>query len=860
MSVIPINEEFIPIKAYLRADCNSQKFKYSETNQDLVTPEMFWDVSDGVYLDYTKIKNRSIQVSSGISAKAGRRTLHDSLCDDWINHNIYHLNSSKLFVIEGYAGCGKTTFINHFIRFHQGFDNCFSIDVGSKWSYSEEPFMFFNESLNGFCRLVGRVMAKSHRVSEKIWNCFFELGNDDGDDDDSNKLGAEITNAVLGLKKVKKQSKPSDLRNNMREYLYDQYSRSSPADYVDEDNAGNIWHSIGRTQAIVTLMILLKCAECLICKSSPNKFSFVFDDLDIMTNPAIPAENVFLFWGVIQRYKDFRDAYYRRMHRELPHITIYIAVRKVLFTHITSYLPHLEMNHPYDSSCAATCDISNLYSSQDILGHRISYWASRVDDPFILGQFLQIKELISVQSSEPPIGKDDFDLDYLPRHSMNLDAFVNHNYRAFSNVLSTLLDSPQFSKILMNDYRNSQSTQWQKVATLVFSVSLLYRNGEVWSTMGFGCTDFNLVDYPTTLGRLLLNYLYAARQGQNLHQYIADRTGVLTNANVSLRSLVNDLCKVNFLTVDINLGSNELDELYQSATAQTEDLIITRLADMCARTSKTASAYGYDVEDDELWRRPLYFTGGLRLKHTAASNNELKDHFKKRLETGTDSQIMFSITDEGFILICDVVASFEFYSARYCHINSAKPLHQAISKEEINNLIRPVFEAVQRCCERNILFKDQYLMQYQVSLDQYLQCPFHPRTKPRFVEKRAKQKKLSTSSFRPQLHIIRVIYTHIAYFNEIKNSFSHYGDMIPLCECLTEWIAAYLALYKQYFYDLLKNTVCRSDNNVFVKLNSLKNEQLKQYAPGGRRINIDICHRMWRSRRKKQHLKENHID
>ena len=846
MAVIQINKEFVPIKAYLRADCNSQQFKFSDTDQDLVTPEMFWDVSDGIYLDYSKIGNRSIQVSKGISADTGRRTLYNSNCDEWIDHYIYHLESSKLFVIEGYAGCGKTTFINHFIRFYQGFDNCFHIDVGEKWSYSEEPFIFFNESLNGFDRLVDKVMSKSNRVKEKIWKNFFDLGSDE----DINILGSEVINAVLGLKKVKSQSKPGDLRNNMHEYLFDQYSRSSPADYEGTGSEESIWHSVGRTQAIVTLMVLLKCAEYSLGKSSSNKFSFIFDDLDIMTDPAIPAENVFLFWGVIHRYKAFRDKYYRRTRCELPNFTIYVAVRKVLYTHITSRLPHLEMYHTYDSSCAATCDISNLYSSQDILGHRISYWSNRVNDRFIVGQFSQIKELISIQSSEPPSGKNDFDLDYLPRRCINLDAFVNHNYRAFSNVLSILLDSPQYARMLMSDYQSTHSTQWQKVATLVFSLSLLYRNGEVWSAMGFGCTDFNLVDYPTTLGRLLLNYLYAARQGQNLHRYLTDRSGILTNANVSLKSLINDICKVNFLTIDTNLSPDELDEHYQSTIAQTEDLIIVRLADMCARTFKSvSSAYGYDAEEDELWRRPLYFTGGLKLNHTAASHDELKEHFKKSLETDAGNQIMFSITDEGFILINDVVASFEFYSARYCDIRSAKPLHQATSKKELDALICPVFEAIQRCCERNIFFKDQYLMQYQVNLDQYLQCPFHPRTKPHFNDASATRKKLVSSSFRPQLHIVRVIYTHIAYFNEIKKLFAKSEDMIPLCECLTDWIAEYLSLYKQYFYDLLKDTICNYDNYVYTMLNALKDKQLQQYAPGGMRKNIDICKRS--SRRKK---------
>ena len=169
MAVIPINKSNTLLKAYLRADPNSQLFRYSYSSEDFVTPEMFWDISGGIYLDYSQIDNRSIQVSRGISANAGRQTLYNTDCDKWIYENIYFPQSSKLFVIEGYAGCGKTTFISHLIRFHHDPDNYSHIDVGQKWAYSEEPFMFFNESLNGFDCLVDNIMAKSRWTREKIW-------------------------------------------------------------------------------------------------------------------------------------------------------------------------------------------------------------------------------------------------------------------------------------------------------------------------------------------------------------------------------------------------------------------------------------------------------------------------------------------------------------------------------------------------------------------------------------------------------------------------------------------------------------------------------------------------------------------
>lgn len=269
-------------------------------------------------------------------------------------------------------------------------------------------------------------------------------------------------------------------------------------------------------------------------------------------------------------------------------------------------------------------------------------------------------------------------------------------------------------------------------------------------------------------------------------------------------------------------------------------MIVERLADMCARNpgSRYTRAYGYNSEDDELWRRPLYFVGGVKLSHTAASDEELKTYFENCLTKNNANKLLFSITDEGFILIHDIVASFEFYSARYCKNTLEKPLHQAMSVAEINVLIQSVYNAIDLCCERHSLFMNQYMAQYKLSVNDYLKQTFHPRTKPRFNE----HDKMLRSSFRPQLHIVRVIYLHIAYFNAIKEliSFSLLPEKNELCECLSGWIKQYLDLYERNFYELLDSIICKSDNNVFRDLKRLLEEQMKHYGINGDYKNINI--------------------
>ena len=846
MAIINIKKDNIPLKAYLRADPHSQHFKFKETYGELVTHDMFWGTPanpKSIYLDYSEIDSRSIQISEGISSNTVSWEIAQSQCDEWIDENIYHPSASKLFVIEGYAGCGKTTFINHLIRTYKGLENYILIDIGRSWSYPQEPYMFFNETRGTLDRLIDRVLKKPMKKTRRIWDMFFDMTRDlDVNNED-------VVPIIRHIRRIKENSKSKRFKDNVLEYLQDRFSDWQPQHLQD---GPIVWHSRGQTQLIIMLIFLLKSVELAVENKEdpvPQTFSLIFDNLDIITNPAIPAENVLLLCDVINRYIDFKAAYYARTNHHLPNFLTLITVRKVLFTHITSHLPDLEMGISYDMGHVMTIDISNLYSSQSILSHRISYWLDHMDDQKTIEKLSQIKKLVSVQGSNSTIYDENMS-DYGPRSLINLDKLVNHNYRAFSNVLSALLEDPDYNNILMRDYRSPSTENWQKVASLVFSLSLLYRNKSVWTHMGFGCNNFSLVDYPSTLNRLILNYLYAAKQGQDLREFSVDRPDILTNANVSMTDLLDAFRNVKFLPVEAELTEEDLDEKYRSSPLETADLVLERLANMCARMpSSSVDSYGYDADDDELWRRPLYFTGGLQLEHTAATHRELQEYFNRCLEEkNTANQITFSITDEGFTLISDIVADFEFYSARYCHISSPnsplpspKPLHQTVSAQDIDFLIKPVYEAVKRCCQRNLVLKEQYTERYQMSLDEYLTQYFHPRTKPR-VDRRVSRERLDEKSFRPQLHIVRVIYAHIWYFSQVKDFFakSELPKKITMCKHLTQWIADYLQLYDTYFRELLEGTICKADNNVYNDLIKLKDLQMQQYALEGGGKNISI--------------------
>lgn len=844
MAVHNIKKEEIPLKAYLRADSYSQHYKFVDDfggEQGLVTDEMFWGNCSGdkIYVDYTEIPERSIEVTEGISPKKVTLILRNEDCDNWLFTNIIKLSQTKLFVIQGYAGCGKTTFMNKLLR-EQNNQEFFYIDIGRDWTYQQEPYMFFNETLSAFDRYVEQIVKKP-KIREKIWNKFIELGTDL----EIKYLDLELPNIIPKFIQIRKNSTWNKLRINIHNYLNENYNDKLLRNQDAKQKNNKIQHNYGQVQTIVSLLVLMICAKFLVNENNDfrkQSYNLIFDNLDIITNPAIPAENVIMLWGLVQKYTDYKNKFKNTTQKKLPNIGVYITVRKVLYSHITAHLQDLEMLAHLSPYLINICDISELYISKDIMCNRIKYWTNHSGKKEVVDKLEKLGEMLKIhENSDFLENRHNEDKRFL-NTTINLDAFFNHNYRAFANVFSAFLENNKFSKIVLQDFnKNSTSKSWQKVATLTFEISLLYKMQRVWNKMGFGCNDFDMIDYPTTLNRLILNYLFIAKYGHELRRKGSERSDLSKNDYLSLKDIVDIFEKVKFITVESRMNEKQIEEKYEMALEKhTQNLVIERLAEMCARNpgSYHVDAYGYDSEDDELWRRPMYFIGGVKLNHTATSDKELKTYFENCLKNEKADQILFSITDEGFVLIQDIVASFEFYSARYCTNNLIKPLHQASTANEVENLIKPVYKAISLCCKRHRIFMKQYKKNYEISTEKYLNLKFHPRTIPRFD----KDDVLRRYSFRPQLHIVRVIYYHINYFNEIKKEWSVLGDSETneLCKCIAVWMERYLELYKEYFYDSVKNTVCNPDNTVYNDLHDLIRTQMMQYGIRGKNMNIDI--------------------
>ena len=849
MANIHISRDDVPLKAYLRADPYSQIFQFNDNDKYFVTEEMFWgdneDKCNRLYLNYYDIKNKSIEVSEGITESSSKQVLNNSDCEEWIESNILNNNITRLYVIQGYAGCGKTTFINHIMKNRSTCFKDYYVNVGRIWSYPSEPYMFYTESANELHDILEDI-SKLEDKREKIWEVFVDLGLNQC----SRDLDPSVNALINTCNELKKICAWEDLVGRIYQYVDENYSERN----IESTRT----HNIGRTPTIVSFLLLMICAISIVENNAQQVTSaIIFDNLDVITNPAIPAENVLNLWGVIDHYIRFKQMIESETDYVLPNFQILITVRKVLYSHIVSHLPGLEMSMDLNSVNINVCDISNLYPSQDILFHRLVYWEKNCDS-LVKEKLDRLKEITSIHDNNSTLQEGLNDNDFDLKTNINIDAFLNHNYRAFSNIHAALIDTDKYYKIVVRDFGESSSSKdWQKVATIIYLISFIYRKEKIWSSLGFGCNNFDTIDYPTTLNRLILNYLFLAKRGNDVCLYTDKNIeDIPEDSYVSLEDLLKTLNKAVFFTAKTKEALPKLKDKYQKKKgSNSEELILNRLADMCARNPMEihSKISGYNSDDDELWRRPLYFIGGVKLYHTASSSQELKDYFLDAIRSNKTNQILFSITDEGFILIRDIVASFEFYSARYCDEELVKPLHQVENKDEIDNLIRPVFYAIRRCCARNLVFEEQYSDVYNLkSRDEYLSRFFHPRTNPQYKTKH-NYYELENYSFRPQLHIVRVIYNHIFYFDSIKEmlSLSDNPSRNEMCKCLTEWIESYLNLYSKYFYNRQEGTICKPDNTVCKELRKLLKKQ-KEYYSSDNYTNIQIRKQKKEKRKKKK--------
>lgn len=814
----------------LRADFCSQRIAVPNNIgelTELVTENQFWgneSLQGGLYYDYKNISNRGWTVAqSGWNdfSQDKKQQMDSNNTERWIERNTICENDSTITIIQGYAGCGKTIFVNSLIRrladnkrvrvvyqdVYIDYDNNSSEDGYLALSIRNH---IITHLTNCLCR------ADGLELYEKYREMITEYGKDYGASF-SDVLSILREDGIISslAKSIYESRDNTELANEKINAFTRQFiaatkvlSGAIKIEYINNKKKRSSFCSllgVSGEHIKVLLEYYAVLHYLLLCTMHEGEDSgsvvIVYDNLDIIDNPS----HVAIFIEKIQKILSKINTIFKNTTYRVPAINVIVAVRKVTYSLLgsTTEVEHSAFNP--NNVKPAFLDISNLYSSVAVLKHKAKFLLDNLDN--IIPPQYQRNEIKSFLNA----------LDKIPEktlNSINLSELFNHNIRACANILEYAMKHSV--DIIPRDISPQKMTQRCTNAIWIHSICAVLHERDVWKELGYNTESGSIEYYPAALSRLILTLLYNKRRGYS------KKLDGYDSVEVSFDEIVHEFETLPFEHhPQSNLSRTHIQKEIVEAYSlhKTRELIINVISEMLKRNTKSDSINPKD--EMELWRRPLYFSkNAFPLTDTAGNDNirrELRNQLSQIDNQNTDFTF-FCITDEGYEFIDNIVTNFEFFSIRYNGVK-AKPLCYETDPDNLNSLIETVYKQVEACIKDHLWLKDFYIRRYGKSgnkrsdehykkdLIEYLSKEFHPKT----------------DNFKSQMHIVRTIFDHIYAINDYRDYLisEQSENYKALNSILVYWIGLYLELYRTYFYGLLSEVPDVSFNETFLDLKYL---------------------------------------
>lgn len=806
----------------LRADPYSQKIDIVDENgnsKSLVNKQQFWgnkSTTEVLYYDYKDQANHGWSVQrDGWNDYSQDKSQHlnPEETGRWVDTKVFCDNMSTLSVIQGYAGCGKTIFVNSLLQEH--------FSTKNNISYNDVYVDYDNNAAeNGYLPSA----IRNHIITQiiecllkddgwEIYNIFIDLLNKYSvrsasfsdflgmfrKDGQISKLAQQLhTNRENHIKissietdfRMQFISGSMAISGALKGKLYykgdiDVYDLVS----IDEQ------HIRALLESYLLIDFILLFAINMVRKQSTG--IVFYDNLDIIDNP----QHIAFFINKLQEVLYKIAHIFNKVYDTVPVFNVILAVRKITFALVSSFVEVRDPERGFDAIHVNFLDISNLYSSTKLLKHKAIFLTKHLDD-FIPSKYnrTEVSDFLNALIQIPEKVLDEICLPDL----------FNHNIRACANILERAMQHS--SHIIPKKSDISKMSDKCNSAIWIHNICSVLNENEIWSNMGYNTTDSSIVHYPTTLSRLILTYLY------NQRREFRNGTSGFETTEVSFKEIIEMFEKLPFSSFPNNHRNipEETERNYSKESSRNK--IISALSYMLKRN--TASDGINPKNEMELWRRPIYFTkNAFSLTDKSGYDNvqnELSQQIK-RFDQPDASITDFCITDEGYTFIEKIATNFEFYSVRY-NGKYARPLCYLTDINMMDKIINNVYLQVKKCIQNHDWFMEYYIkkygksqnnpnsLEYKNDLNQYFSQMFHPRTEGN----------------KPQLHIVRTIYDHIYYLNDYRDYLieTNHVQLNELNKCLVKWIGKYLDLYGSNLYELLNNTV-GSFNEVFLDLKYL---------------------------------------
>lgn len=776
----------------LRADSHSQE---NENNTKvLISNEQFWgnDRIEGLYYDYQAEENKSGYTVSCEGWNDYRETekMNIEQTNDWIDDNIFKNNKNNICIIQGYAGCGKTTFVHNILRkiyeknIYLGYYNFY---IGYVKNASEEWFI-------PSCILLKIISQITTYLQEddgmEIYDKFVELF----------RLDLSLLSPILDFHFASIFNSKNDASlYECAKRLYDNRNASNKDCYINEFRVQfkcsyqakvGLANNNGITNMLEILLFIdyiLRCSVYLV-RNQQEKINqiVVYDNLDIIENHQFIADFIDTLRSVLSNYISFR----KNLDLQLPIFKAIVSVRKITYASISKFVEVSSIETNGEFVDVEFLDISNLYLPSNILKHKAKILVKNIDE-YVPDTVENRNSIVSFLNEILRI-PDEIFLD------IKFAELLNHNIRACINMMEQIIKSSTYTKYFSDNYFINRMNNRCKSSVWIHIICTVLKANNVWDNLGYNLSNSNKYNNPTTMSRLILTYLSNRRLG-----CIHNEPG-FTTLDVSLKDIIKSIEKIPFGRFNkFDDWENNICPILENTYTESgnhED-IIDIILKMLQRNNST--------EEIELWRRPIYHThNSFSLSNISTARENLLEqikHFDKRNLRITS----FCITDEGYTFIEKIATHFEFYSIRYNRFVK-EPICCVLEDGKLNNFIEKVYNQVEICTKKQIWLMNFYMKKHGVLENYYLKEWFHPRT----------------DGFKPQLHIVRTIYDHIGYLNDYREYlYEAYKDdssiFVPLNYSLVKWIGKYLELYRKYLFDKLKNTIEQYNNEIWLDLKYL---------------------------------------
>lgn len=672
---------------------------------------IFWgkDGAHGMFYNYALDDTQSVK--GQITLNHDVKTISADKLDSWVAENWLSNKTTFIHILVGYAGCGKSTFVNHILNEQENgrystFWNFYDILDYSGLSQDMSMELYLKDNL---CYNIAKRLKKSRnkatlldRFRKKLK--FFNVL--------APGFSCNIDLLIADLEKIVAERDYNNI--NIKDEFF--IAKDGSSKQVPFLALTYLWNASIRRSPSYTV----------IC---------IFDGLDIVDDPRLTVKLIKDAFMLMKRYRRLKN---------LPDVKLIITCRKFTLSLLETISGDVSFQdiYPEYRECISFLDISTLYQVSKVLKHKAETICAH---PELLNLKIgskadsdKLAECQRIANLSDEIA-DIFDNNNNSNESLSFSKIVNHNLRSASSLYHTLFSQGDYLCDLLKPEKPSE-----KICNKGFFVhKICYELNikKIWKHMGYGGHDdvnseisiYGNEDelFPTTLSRMILTKLYRN-----------------PDKEISLSDLYNSF---SWMPVQkIKKGSKIGDIPLNMQKELSHEYFADCVSDMLIRSS----SYDDEIAHEGIWRRPLYF-GSRAIPSTNISGLKdiYKDSFVSILKQSVSTQTpTFKIAECGEEFIDTFAIHFEFNAVRFC--NTVVPLWMVQEKSDFESIAIRVYNSVARCMDKQTWLADRYSRTHE---EKYINEDFHPKTNWGYDKKR-----------RPQLHIIRVVFSHIAYLDAIR--------------------------------------------------------------------------------------------